>query len=335
MDARSIIPAVAVGAALAVGAWPEAAVERYSNREYGIYFDVPAGWAVNAKPTSGLVSLRDTLGLLQIDVAAQIMAKKKDVWEFANKYDAERGRANKAQSVADLLKSAAFPENQRGVLQPFLYDDTKAADDARKKYDEDKARRPVDAGGGKAADDAIPDEPDFLARITTRLYDDEAANRTELAYFVVGGGVGYIITVACTRADFYTALPLAKDAIKAMQLEKLSGGRYALPDAKALAAAKRGIIMGKVLNNGAGVGGAAVNLYAASNDRAKGVPSYSTRSNASGEYTITNLSPGRYYLLEVYGLADGGQRVRSVQPINDIDVSGGRVTFVNVEVVPE
>ncbi len=332
MVRRALIFALASASITASVAAPETAPASYANREFGLYFDVPAGWTLEAKPTVGVVTMRDSLGLIEVNVAAVILPQKKDVREYADKAEKEWGRAGKGVLVADLVASPAYPEKERDTLKPFLYDDTKASDAAAKKYKEDKAKRPANVGEG-GSPDAIPDEPEFLAKITTRLYDDEKANRTSLVYYVIGGGVGYTVTVSAARADFFTALPMAEGAVKAMRLDRLSGGRYALPDAKALAAARMGIIMGKVLSNGTAVSGAAVNLYGTSDDRAKGVPSFTCRSNGYGEYTFTNLAPGRYYLLEVYGVSDAGQRVRSVQPITNIDVSGGRVTFVNVEVV--
>jgi hypothetical protein len=168
--------------------------------------------------------------------------------------------------------------------------------------------------------------------MTTRLYEAEDLAETMIVFYIVGGGVGYTVTVAAEREGFYAALPLAQDVITAMKLDRLSGGRYALPDAKAIAAAKKGIIMGKVLANGKPVGGAGVNLYVDVGAYGKGVPSHQSRSNGYGEYTFTQLEAGRYYLLEVYGVSDAGTRVRSVQPITNIDVVEGRIVFVNIEV---
>jgi hypothetical protein len=307
--------------------------ERYASREYGLYFDVPAGWKLDRKPNDGLVALRDSLGLLEIKVAARIIPKKRDVREFAKEIERERGLSAEGAAVAALADDPSFPEAKRDVLKPFVYDDIERVDRARKDYEEAKAQRPVDlAGDQRGEPGAIPDERVFLAEMTTRLYEDEEKPITRLAFYVIGGGVGYTVTVAAARNDFYAALPLGHDVITAMKLDKLSGGRYALPDDKALAAAKKGIIMGKVLKNGRPVGGAAVNLYAEAANYTKGVPSHRARSNGYGEYTFTQLEAGRYYLLEVYGVSDEGIRVRSLQPITNIDVVEGRIIFVNIEV---
>jgi hypothetical protein len=325
-----IVLSILASAAAALG---QSEPERYASREYGIYFDVPAGWTLDRKPTNGLVALSDSLGLLKITVTAQIMAKRTDVREFANKVERGRGLAAKGADVADLVGDPAFAEAKRNILQPFVYDDTGRVDKARKEHEEVEVQRPVDlTGDGRAESGSIPDEPQFLAEMTTRLYEAEDLPVTQLIFYVIGGGVGYTVTVAAARDDFYAALPLGRDAVVAMKLDRLSGGRYALPDAKALAAAKRGIIMGKVLRNGSAVGGAAVNLYADAASYAQGVPSHRARSNGYGEYTITHLDAGRYYLLEVYGVSDEGERVRSVQPITNIDVVEGRIVFVNIEV---
>jgi len=325
-----IVLSVLASAAAALG---QSEPERYASREFGIYFDVPAGWTLDRKPTDGLVALSDSLALLKITVAAQIMPKKIDVREFADRLERERGLAAKGAAVAGLVGDAAFAEAKRDVLKPFAYDDTERVDKAREKYEKAEAQRPVDlAGDERGEPGAIPDERRFLAEMTTRLYEAEGRSVTQLIFYVIGGGVGYTVTVAAARDDFYAALPLGHDAVAAMKLDKLSGGRYALPDAKAVAAAKRGIIMGKVLSNGSAVGGAAVNLYADAASYAKGVPSHRARSNGYGEYTITHLDAGRYYLLEVYGVSDEGERVRSVQPITNIDVVEGRIVFVNIEV---
>jgi hypothetical protein len=310
--------------------------EHYASREFGIYFDVPAGWKLERKPKDGLVALSDSLGLLNITVAAQIMPKKKDVREFADKVERTRGLPAKGVAVAGLVDDPAFSEAKRGVLKPFVYDDAERVDKAREEYEKAKAQRPVDlAGDERGEPGAIPEEREFLAELTTRLYEAEDSATTRLVFYVIGGGVGYTVTVAAARDDFYAALPLAHDAVVAMKLDRLSGGRYALPDDKALAAAKRGIIMGKVLKNGNPVGGAAVNLYADAASHSKGVPSHRARSNSYGEYTFAQLEAGRYYLLEVYGVSDDGERVRSVQPITNIDVIKGRIVFVNIEVAKE
>lgn len=307
--------------------------EHYASREFGIYFDVPAGWKLERRPKDGLVALSDSLGLLKITVTAQIMPKKKDVREFADKVERTRGLAAKGVAVAGLVNDPAFAEAKRDVLKPFVYDDAERVDRAREEYEKAKAQRPVDlAGDERGEPGAIPEEREFLAEMTTRFYEAEDNPVTRLVFYVIGGGVGYTATVAAARDDFFAALPLAHDAVAAMKLDKLSGGRYALPDAKVLAAVKKGIIMGKVLRNGCAVGGAAVNLYADAASHAKGVPSHRARSNGYGEYSFTQLQAGCYYLLEVYGVSDEGERVRSVQPIINIDVVEGRIIFVNIEV---
>jgi hypothetical protein len=325
--------AVVVLASLApvAAAWGQTEPERFASREYGIYFDVPAGWKLDRKPEDGLCALRDSLGLLRIHVTAAIMPKKKDVREFAKTTERSRGLTGKGVALAALVESSSSDERRKEILKAFVYDDTKSVDEAKKKYDEAEAKRPIDVGEGEGSG-SIPDEEKFLAEMTTRLYEAEDMPETLLIFYVVGGGVGYTITVAAEREGFYAALPLAQDVITAMKLDRLSGGRYALPDAKALAAAKRGIIMGKVLTNGRPVGGAGVNLYVNAADYTKGVPTHRSRSNGYGEYTFAQLDAGRYYLLEVYGVSDAGERVRSVQPITNIDVVEGRIVFVNIEV---
>ncbi len=304
----------------------------YASREYGIYFDVPAGWSLERRPKDGLVSLRDSLGLLEIRVTAQIMPKRKDVREFAEEVEQARRLKRKGAAVAELLAEPAFPDAKREVLRDFVYDDTDVTDKAKRENAEAKAKRPVDVGEFPAEGATAPEERAFLAEMTTRLYEGESQPTTRLVFYVIGGGVGYTVTVAAAREDFYAALPLAGDVIRAMKLDKLSGGRYALPDADALTTAEKGIIMGKVLSNGRLVGGAAVNLYADAASYAKGVPSHRSRSDGYGEYSFTQLDGGCYYLLEVYGVSDEGERVRSVQPITYIDVVEGRVVFVNIEV---
>jgi hypothetical protein len=275
--------------------------------------------------------------LTEILIRAQIVPQKKDVREFADKTERAWGWGGKGVVVADALAGGRLAPDVAATLEPFVHDDVKKTETAKKKYEEEKAKRPVPAGTPDAGDaGSIPaEEPQFLAEITTRLYEDPAFPRTSLVYYVIGGGVGYTVTVSAARDDFYTVLPLTADAVKALKLDSLSGGRYALPDAKALAEARMGIIMGKVLANGRPIPGAGVGLYTSADARAKGVPSFQTRANSYGEYTFTQLTPGRYYLLEVYGVSDAGERVRSVQPITNIDVSRGRVTFVNVEVTAE
>jgi hypothetical protein len=330
LNLKILLLAFMAAATFAVG---QSEPERFASREYGLYFDVPAGWKLDRKPGSGLVALRDSLGLLEIRVTARIMPKKKDVREFAKETERARGLAAEGTTVAALVDDPSFPEAKRDVLKPFNYDDTERVDRARKDYEDTKAHRPVDLTGDQRGEPgSIPDERVFFAEMTTRLYEDENKSATELVFYVIGGGVGYTVTVAAPREDFYAALPLSHDVITGMKLDKLSGGRYALPDDKALAAARKGIIMGKVLKNGRPVSGAAVNLYAEAANYTKGVPSHRARSNGYGEYTFTQLEAGRYYLLEVYGVSDEGMRVRSLQPITNIDVSEGRIVFVNIEV---
>jgi len=320
---------VAVMAAAAAGAQTEP--ERFASREYGLYFDVPAAWTLERNAPDALVALRDSLGLLEVRVTAQIIAQKKDVREYAAKLERARGVADRGREVAALLEDPSFPEKWRDVLGPFVYDDTKATDKARKDAEEAKTRRPVSVGEFAAGEEGpISAGPEFLAEMTTRLYE-EAAN-TQLVIYVIGGGVGYAVTISAARDDFYAALPLARDVIAAMRLDKLTGGRYALPDAEALSRAKQGIIMGKVLSNGRAIAGVAVNLYVSAEVYARGVPSYRSLSNGYGEYSLTHLPPQRYYLLEAYGVSDAGERFRSVQPITNMEETAGRVTFVNVEV---
>lgn len=330
LNAKIPLLAWVAAATLAVG---QSEPERFASREFGLYFDVPAGWKLDRKPDEGLVALRDSLGLLKITVAARIMPKKKDVREFAKEAERARGLATEGAVVAALVEDPSFPEAKRDVLKPFVYDDVKRVDKARKDYEESKVQRPVDLTGDERGESgSIPEEREFLAEMTTRLYENEKVPTTNLVFYVIGGGVGYSVTIAAPREDFYAALPLSHDVIAGMKLDKLSGGRYALPDDKALAAAKKGIIMGKVLKNGRPVSGAAVNLYAEAANYTKGVPSHRARSNGYGEYTFTQLEAGRYYLLEVYGVSDEGMRVRSLQPITNIDVIEGRIVFVNIEV---
>jgi len=324
--------ALALALASAAAAFSQSEPESYASREDGLYFDVPAGWSLERKPKDGLVSLRDSLGLLRINVTARIMPKRKDVREFADEVERARGLKGKGSPAVKLLAEPAFSDAKREVLRPFVYDDTDLTDKARRENEEAEAKRPVDVGEFPAEGATAPEERGFLAEMTTRLYEGEGQPATQLVFYVIGGGVGYTVTVAAPREDFFAALPLAGDVIRAIKLDKLSGGRYALPDADALTTAEKGIIMGKVLSNGRPVGGAAVNLYADAASYAKGVPSHRSRSDGYGEYSFTKLDGGRYYLLEVYGVSDEGERVRSVQPITYIDVVEGRVVFVNIEV---
>jgi len=308
----------------------------FASKEFGLYFDAPAGWTLDKKPADGLCILKDTLGLLEINVAAHIIPQKKDVRDFADKEERNRGLG--AGKVLTLpIDGGAFDAKQVEVLTPFVLDDTKKTEEARRKFEENKNKTPLAVGVCPPGDAGSipPEEPTFLAEITTRYYANEAWPKSHLAYYVIGGGVGYTVTVSAARADFFGVLPLALDAVKAMRLDKLSGGRYALPDAKAISDARMGIIMGKVLSNGTPIPGAAVNLYASAGDHQKGVPTFRVLANSYGEYTITQLRPGRYYMIEVYGVSDAGARVRSVQPITNIEITDGRVTFVNLEVAPQ
>jgi len=277
--------------ASAAAAFSQSEPESYSSREYGLYFDVPAGWSLERRPKDGLLSLRDSLGLLRINVTAQIMPQRKDVREFADEVERARGLKEKGAAVAKLMADPAFPDAKREVLRVFAYDDTDLTDKARRESEELRAKRSVDVGELPPEGITAPEEREFLAEMTTRLYEAEGQPATRLVF---------------------------------------SGGRYALPDADALTTAEKGIIMGKVLSNGRLVGGAAVNLYADAAAYAKGVPSHRSRSDGYGEYAFTQLEGGRYYLLD--GISDEGERVRSVQPITDIDVVEGRVVFVNIEV---
>lgn len=326
---------------LAVGMAPAAlaadtAPGSFASKEFGLYFDAPAGWTLDKKPADGLCTLRDTLGLIEINVAARIIPQKKDVRDFADKE--ERNRDLGAGKTLFLpVDAGAFDAKQCEVLAPFVLDDIKKTEEARKKHEEEKSKQPITVGTclPDGAGSIPSEEPTFLAEITTRYYGSEAAPKSFLVYYVIGGGVGYSVAVSAARADFFGVLPLALDAVKAMKLDRLSGGRYALPDAKAISDAKMGIIMGKVLSNGTPIAGAAVNLYASAGDHKKGVPTFRVIANSYGEYTITQLRPGRYYMIEVYGVSDAGARVRSVQPITNIEITDGRVTFVNLEVAPQ
>ncbi|MGD8718931.1 MAG: carboxypeptidase-like regulatory domain-containing protein [Candidatus Zixiibacteriota bacterium] len=330
MKERFLILFLAASTAVG-GAFAQAEPEKYSSKEYGIYFDVPAGWTLDKKAEGSLFALRDSLGLIEIKVTARIIANKKDIREFAKGHEAGRGLSGKGAVLADMVKNETYAEATREALKPFVYDDIEATDKARKKHAENAAKAAAGEGGGEGGG-SIPDEGDFLATKTTRLYEAEDLPTTEIIVYVIGGGVGYTVSIGAGRDDFYAVLPMARDAVAAMKLDRLSGGRYALPDGKAIEAAKKGIIMGKVLRNGRPVIGAAVNLYVDAAAYNGGVPSHSSRSNGYGEYTFTQLNGGRYYLLEVYGVSDEGIRVRSVQPIKNIDVTEGRVKFVNIEV---
>jgi hypothetical protein len=312
----------------------EPEVVRYATKEYGIYFDVPAGWALNKKPASGLVEVSSRLGYVTVNVAVKILPDRVDVSEFVKNQESVLGWGRGGYAV-DVLAADTLAPDEKAALEDFLLDDREAVEKKREKWEKEQAEKAADAGMGEARFGSLTEErPLFHARMTTKLYDFPEKGTRYLVYYVIGGGVGYRITVSAERDGFYAMMPLAREIIDGINPVGLSGGRYALPSETQMRAAKQGLIIGKVLSNGVPVPGVKVKLYDTKAGYERGEPVGETLSNHYGEYVLTSLRPGKYYLLEAVGTSGGG-KVQSLQPITNIDVESANAVSINLEVVTE
>jgi hypothetical protein len=313
----------------------EPAVVSYATKEYGIYFDVPAGWVLNKKPASGLVEVASSLGYATVNIAVRILADRTDVVDFVKKQEGMLGWRG-GQYAVDVLATGTLVPEESTVLEDFVLDDREAMEKKRERWEKEQAEKAADTGLDEARFGSLTEErPSFYARMTTKIYDFPEKGTRYLVYYVVGGGVGYRITVSAERDGFYAMLPLARDIIDGINPAGLNGGRYALPSETQIRAAKQGLIIGKVLSNGVPMAGVVVKLYETESSYRRGDPVGEARSNHHGEYVLTALRPGKYFLLEAVGTSDDGVRIRSLQPITNIDVESANAVSINVEVVPE
>ncbi|UCE26724.1 MAG: carboxypeptidase regulatory-like domain-containing protein [Candidatus Coatesbacteria bacterium] len=307
----------------------------YATKEYGIYFDVPAGWVLNKKPASGLVEVASSLGYATVNIAVRILDHRTDVVDFVEKQEGMLGWRGGLYAV-DVLAAGTLAPDESAVLESFVLDDRKATEKKREKWEKEQAEKAADAGLDEARFESLTEErPSFYARVATKIYDFPEKGTKYLVYYVIGGGVGYRITVSAERDGFYAMLPLGRDIIDGIDPAGLKGGRYALPSETQMRAVKKGLIIGKVLSNGVPVAGVKVFLYETKSGYERGDPIGEARSNHYGEYVLTSLRPGTYYLLEAAGADDEGTSVRSLQPITNIDVEPSNAVSINVEVVPE
>lgn len=315
---------------------PEApAAISYATKEYGVYFDVPAGWVLNKKPASGLVEVASSLGYATVNIAVRILADRTDVVDFVKKQEGMLGWRG-GQYAVDILNAGTLSSDESAVLEGFILDDREAMEKKRERWEKEQAEKAADAGFDEARFGSLTEErPSFYARMTTKVYDLPEKGTRYLVYYIVGGGVGYRITVSAERDGFYAMLPLARDIIDGINPAGLKGGRYALPSETQIRAAKQGLIIGKVLSNGVPVAGVEVKLYETKSSYERGDPVGEALSNHRGEYVLTALRPGKYFLLEAVGTSDAGVRIRSLQPITNIDVESANAVSINVEVVPE
>jgi hypothetical protein len=310
----------------------EPSVVSYATKEYGVYFDVPAGWVLNRKPASGLVEVTSGLGYATVNVAVKILEDRVDVLDFAEKQESTLGWHG--EFAVDVLEAGALSPDEKAVLDDFLLDDRKETEKKREKWEKEQAEKAVKAGMDDAQFSSLTEErPLFHARMTTKLYDFPDKGTKYLVYYVIGGGIGYRITVSAERDGFYSKLPLARGIIDGINPPGLTGGRYALPSETQMRATKQGLIIGKVLSNGSPVAGVKVKLYETSASYERGDAVCEAQSNHYGEYVLTSLRPGKYYLLEAAGTSDDGVRVRSLQPITNINVESANAVYINVEVV--
>lgn len=313
----------------------EPAAVSYATKEYGIYFDVPAGWVLNKKPASGLVEVASSLGYAKVNIAVRILDHRTEVVDFVKKQEGMLGWRGGEYAV-DVLAAGTPAADESAVLEGFVLDDRKAMEKKRERWEKEQAEKAADAGFDEVRFGSLTDErPSFYARTATKIYDFPEKGTKYLVYYVVGGGVGYRITVSAERDGFYAMLPLARDIIDGINPAGLKGGRYALPSETQMRAAKQGLIMGKVLSNGVPVAGVKIKLYETKSSYERGDPVGEARSNHYGEYILTALRPGKYFLLEAVGTSDDGVRIRSLQPITNIDVEPANAVSINVEVVPE
>jgi hypothetical protein len=311
----------------------EPKVVSYATKEYGIYFDVPAGWVLNKKPASGLVEVTSGLGYATVNVAVRILEDRVDVLDFVKKQESTLGWRGGEYAV-DVLEAGTLTPDESAVLEGFVLDDRKAMEKKRERWEKEQAEKAAEAGMDDAQFSSLTEErPLFHARMTTKLYDFPDKGMKYLVYYVIGGGVGYRITVSAERDGFYSMLPLTRGIIDGINPPGLKGGRYALPTEAQMRATKQGLILGKVLSNGVPVPGVKVKLYETSASYERGDAVCEARSNHYGEYVLTSLRPGKYYLLEAAGTSDDGTRVRSLQPITNIEVASANAVYINVEVV--
>lgn len=307
----------------------------YATKEYGIYFDVPPGWTLNKKPASGLVEVVSSLGYATVNIAVKVLPHRQDVTDFVKDQETTLG-LGRGEYAVDLLEAGKLTPDEASVVEELLLDDRAAVKKKREAWEKEQAKKTADAGMDETRFTSLTEEsPLFLTRFATKLYDFPEKAKKYFVYYVIGGGIGYRITVSAEREGFFAALGLAREVLLRIKPEALDGGRYALPSDAQIRAAKMGLVIGKVLSNGVPVGGASVKLYDTKESYARREPVYSGRSNYYGEYVLTAVRPGKYYLLEAEGANESGERVRSLQPITGIEIGPGNAVSINVEVVVE
>lgn len=299
---------------------------RYSTKEFGCSLLAPEGWTLTLSIEEFLAKVESPTKDMSCGVRAQLFKEPVPIDKFIAGVEGAYGISRKGQDLKKYLKptldslDGEANKEQYDRIKGFIFDDAPTPEQL------EKARKDSEDRGG------ISEMPEQT--MASRIYilpaapPERPAEKTMLAYYIVRRTVGYAYVFTLPPGGFSASIPYLDVILSDARLKNLEGGRYALPGSIPIGPPKFGLIQGKVLRNGMDMGGVSIALYRKREDYTANKVYMRTVSTVGGEFMITNVPPGRYYILTVEGL-DG-----IAKPVYNLTVQEGRAFLTNLELSP-
>lgn len=309
-------------------------VKTYKSWEFGCSLTAPVGWELKTGVPGALAKIIDPTKEAYLSLSANLLAEIIPLTDY-------RVRMERSKELYDLggrsLKQLVEADrNLAEDVEPFFSPETLSLYESVLHDDSLSAEELALIRAEQLGDEGESYDIGPLQTMGTYLYDevDASAGKSQrtIGIYCVRGNVGYTIIATAPGEKFDSFLPAFKEVIEEIDLRNLTGGRYAVPEPIKIETEKVGLIMGKVLKNGLGVAGVDVKLYRSVGDFKNDSPMVVVTSNSYGEFLFMNLPPGSGFLLDAEGNMEGTY-VRAWQPISKLEVTEGRATMVNIEVV--
>ncbi|MGQ9705818.1 MAG: hypothetical protein ACUVWP_02280 [bacterium] len=305
--------------------------QQYLNWEFGVSFTIPEGWTLNKNVPGYLAILNDQLELASFSVVAILMSEQKQFGDFKNIMKEHIGLSKEKETS---LKNALKEPNYLIVESIYMVIDKNG--ELRNPYelllyDNEPDTKLIE----KLRSEKTPEEKIPKQTIGTYIYDTKEGEKKihyrNIVIYSVAGNIGYVFINRAPKELYMKYITTFITLLKEIKPNNLSGGQYGLIGSMETKLENTGIISGRALKEGMSISGITVKLYANQEDYKLGKPLKETTTNSVGEFWFMDVKPANNMIIDAIGYV-GTKKIKSWQPVYNITVEIGKVTFVNVEI---
>lgn len=315
----------------------EEKLDQYSSWEFGVSFSIPEEWEIKKRP-GYLVRIVKPITDLSFSVKARLLSEIIPLDDFVQRMEREMKMSEgfARYDLQDIIDDVDFWGQEFTVpsegdwsnpYEILLYDDT--PDEELIEELKEKIKEMEEEGEIEESEKIeIPQQTEI-----TVLYDEVGDLKLRhLIVYCIKGNVGYAFKMTDRLSSFKSNITIFNKLLRDIDIRHVYGGQYGIDEMVDIDIENSGVISGKVLYNGITVPDASIYLYKDIKSYRSGKAYKEIKSNYYGEYWFIEVKPGSNFIIDAEFKSDG-RNLKAYKPIDNVSVSQGKVTFVNIELI--